>query len=282
MKIINAHLHLPEIDKMMEEKNKYLGMLESIPSFKDAAETLQYLSIDTVLAQMEEAGISQSVLFACYAPIVYSSNEFVAAICAKHPDKFIGFASVDPRDENAVSVLENAVVNLGLRGLKLHPPLQDFFANDPAMWPVYAKAAELDIPVVFHVGSTPFGALAKLSQANPLLLDDVAVAFPTLKIMLTHLGTLWQHEAFMVVEKNPNVYIDTAAYPYEIRELLTENLVRRVGEDKFIFGTDFPMPYEGHQHRMTDFVETIRGLALDEGTKEKIFYRNFESMLSRR
>jgi uncharacterized protein len=281
MKIINAHLHLPEIDKMMEEKSKYLGILETIPSFKDAAQTLKYLTIETVLGQMDEAGIAQSVLFACYAPIVYASNEFVAAVCAKFPDRFIGFASIDPRDKDAPQVLEHAVQSLGLRGLKLHPPLQDFFANDRLMWPVYEKAAELDIPVVFHVGSTPFGALAKLSQANPLLLDDVAVAFPTLKIMLTHLGTLWQDEAFMVVEKNPNVYIDTAAYPYEIKELLTENLVRRVGEDKFIFGTDFPMPYEGHQHRMKDFVETVQGLALSPGTLEKIFSSNFERMLSK-
>jgi len=279
MKIINAHLHLIEIDKIAN-KEKYLSVLGNIPFFRNLEETMQLISLESVINQMEEAKITQSVLFACYAPIVYSSNEFVAKICKDNPDKFIGFASLDPKDKNATNILENAVVNMGLRGLKFHPPLQNFYPNDKMMWPIYEKASQLDIPIVFHVGSTPFGSLAKLSQANPILIDEVAVNFPKLNIILTHLGTLWYNETFMVVEKNPNVYVDTSAYPYEIKRLLNENLVKRVGENKFIFGTDFPMPYEGKTHRMKDYVESINSLNLSKIIKEKILCKNFEKLMS--
>jgi len=281
MKIINAHLHLIELDKVMQDQGKYLELIKSIPSFSNLEATMQILSKESVLQQMDEAGITTSVLFACYAPILYASNEFVSRTCQQHPDKFIGFASVNPHDKNAPQVLEHAVKDLGLRGLKFHPPLQNFFPNSRELGPIYQKAAELKIPVVFHVGSTPFGNLVRLSQANPLLLDDVAVEFPNLTIILTHLGTLWHNESFMVVEKNPNVYLDTAAYPHEITELLTKNLVDRLGATKLIFGTDFPMPYENKTHRMKDYVNCINKLNLSPEIKENIFHKNFERILGR-
>jgi predicted TIM-barrel fold metal-dependent hydrolase len=229
---------------------------------------------------MDEAGIDKTVLFACICPILYSSNEFVAENCQKYPDKFIGFASVDPNDSHALMDLENAIKNLHLKGLKFHPPMQHFMPNDKQVWPIYDLANQLHIPVVFHVGSTPFGSLALLKQANPILIDEVAVAFPQLPIILTHLGTLWHNESFMVAEKNAHVYIDTAAYPHEIGELMTEKLIKRVGENKFIFGTDFPMPYEDKLHEMKDFVECIQKLKISDKVKEMIFCKNLESILS--
>ncbi len=279
MKIINSHVHLIELDKVLESGAKYLEYLKNIPSFRKIEETIALISPEVILSQMEEAGISQSILFACEAPILYASNEFVAKVCQQFKDKFIGFASVNPKKEEAVKVLEDGIRNLGLKGLKLHPPLQDFYPNDKIAWPVYEKATQLNIPVVFHVGTTPFGSLVKLSQANPILIDEVAIAFPELKIILAHMGTLWHNETFMVAEKNPNVFIDTAAYPHEIKNLLTENLIKRVGEDKFIFGTDFPMPYEGQIHRMKDYVDCINGLSLSQEIKEKIFHENLEKLL---
>lgn len=283
MKIINCHLHLIETENI-SQMEKSLELLKNIPSFSafgEKEEMIKFLSLKNVIKQIDEAGISKSVLFACQAPFVYASNEFVAEVCRKFPEKFIGFASVDPKDPEAPSKLEAAVKNLGLAGLKLHPPLQDFFPNDRKVWPIYEKAQELGIPVVFHVGTTPFGPLVKLAQANPILIDEIANDFPKLKIILTHLGTLWSDEAFMVAEKNPHVYVDTAAYPYEIKKLLTVDLIKRVGEDKFIFGTDFPMPYEGKSHRMKDYVDCINKIDLPIELKEKIFYKNFENLMGR-
>ncbi|MBN2273911.1 MAG: amidohydrolase [Bacteroidales bacterium] len=283
MKIINTHAHLIEIEKVLQDGGqKYLSFLRDIPTFSAVEQVTAMLSVENLLQQMDEAGVEKSVLFAMYSPILFASNEFVAGICNQFPGRFTGFASVDIKNREAPDILEDAVKKLGLKGLKLHPPLQDFHPNDKAVWPIYEKARDLNIPVVFHVGTTPFGNLVKLSQANPVLLDEVANDFPDLTIILTHLGTLWHNESFMVTEKHTNVYIDTAAYPYEIKELLNENLIRRVGENKFIFGTDFPMPYEGKMHRIGDFVDCIKALDISGELKEMIFYVNFENLMKSR
>lgn len=278
MEIVNAHVHMIELDKMMQ-KNAGLSLPAGISVLRNLEASLPMLLPQTLIAQMDEAGIAKSILYAVEAPIVYASNEYVHALCEKFPDRLIGFASVTPKDADAPAVLESAVRNLGMKGLKLHPPLQDFFPDDQAVFGVYEKAAELNIPVVFHVGTTPFGSLCRLSQANPLLIDEVAVRFPTLRIMLTHLGTLWHNEAFMVVEKNPNVFIDTAAYVNEIREILTPDMITRIGADKIIFGTDYPMPYAGQLHCMKDFVDCISDLSLPEDVLQGIFHKNLNRLL---
>ncbi|HUT59999.1 MAG TPA: amidohydrolase family protein [Phycisphaerae bacterium] len=250
--------------------------------FGEFRDSLPLLSAREMIRQMDEAGIAQSIIYAVDAPIVYASNEYVHRLCERYGDRLIGFASVNPMRSGAVEKFQRAIEDLSLRGLKLHPPLQRFFPNDESVFPLYEKAAELNVPVVFHVGTTPFGSLCRLAHANPLLIDDVAVAFPSLRIMLTHLGTLWHHEAFMVVEKNPNVYIDTAAYLYEIPEILTRDTVERIGRDKVIFGTDYPMPYVGRVHRMKDFVDALRQLDLPGEMLDGIFSGNVQAFLNGR
>ena len=280
MQIINAHTHVVDANEVFAEGNRhYLDYLRGIPTFSDLNQVEAMLSVENLLKQMDEAGIEKSVLFAMEGPILTAGNEFVANLCTEYPNRFIGFASVNPLLPKASYKLKRAIECHNLKGLKLHPPLQNFYPNDPAIWPVYQMASDLGIPVVFHVGSTPFGNMVKLKQADPILIDDVANAFPGLKIVLTHLGTLWHNESFMITEKHPNVYIDTAAYPYELKELLNEKLIMRVGEKKFIFGTDFPMPYEGKLHRLKDFVECILELNISSDLKEQIFFSNFQTMM---
>lgn len=281
MRIINSHTHLIDTKEVLATENQhYLEYLSEIPTFTDVDKVSQMLSVENLLMQMDEAGIEKSVLFAVDAPLLTASNDFVKNICNEYPDRFIGFASINPNRKDFLRKIKNAIENLGLSGCKFHPPLQDFYTNDSKLWPMYKLISEMEIPIVFHVGSTPFGNLVKLKQADPLLIDDVANDFPNLKIILTHLGTLWHNESFMIAEKHPNVYIDTAAYPHEIEELLTERLIKRVGSEKFLFGTDFPMPYEGGMHRMVDFVECFKQLNISEELKEMILHRNFEQLMN--
>lgn len=276
--IINAHAHLIDLEGMLRKFGN-VAIPSGIAVLDDLDATLGMLRPEVLIAQMDEAGIAQTVIYAVEAPIVYSGNEYVSELCQRFPDRLMGFASVDPKAKDAPAILEHAVRNLGLKGLKLHPPLQHFYPNDEAIFPVYEKAVELNIPIVFHVGTTPFGAMCRLSTANPILIDDVASQFPTLRIMLTHLGTLWHCEAFMVVEKNPNVFIDTAAYAYEIPQILTPDLISRIGPNKVVFGTDFPMPYANRPHRMKDFVDAIHGLKLSDEVRHGFFRGNFNRLL---
>jgi len=278
MKIVNAHVHMIDVLGMLEKRPNSF-MPSGIGVYENLEATVPLLLPSTLLKQMDEAGIETSILYAVEAPILFSSNAYVHKLCKQHPDRLIGFASVDPLAPNAVEDLARAILDYGLKGLKFHPPLQDFYPNDERIFPVYEKAVSLNIPVVFHVGTTPFGALCKLSQADPLLIDDVANSFPALRIMLTHLSTLWQNSAFMVVEKHPNVFIDTAAYLYEIPEILDSNLVKRLGQDKIIFGTDYPNPFAGEPHNMKSFVDCILSLNLDDQTKDRILNKNIEILL---
>jgi len=277
-KTINAHVHMVEVEKALKGDLKK-ALSQDISIFQNLQAAIKLMDPKALLAQMDEAGIERSVLYACEAPILYASNEYVALLCERYKGRLIGFASVDPKRRDAIKVVENAVKKLGLKGLKFHPPLQRFYPNDKRFFPIYKKADELGIPIVFHVGSTPFGSMVRLDQANPILIDEIACAFPKMKIILTHLGTLWHNESFMVVEKNPNVFIDTAAYIYEIKELLTADTVERVGAKKFIFGTDYPTSYGGNVHSMKDFVNCINGLDLPSDIKEGIFYKNFQKIL---
>jgi len=275
---INAHVHMIDLQGMASKYGN-VALTGGIAVLQEIQNALPLLRPDVLLSQMDEAGIAQSILYAVEAPIVYASNEYVHELCERYPDRLLGFASVDPTSAEAPALLEKAVRELDMKGLKLHPPLQNFFPNDEAVFPLYAKAAELDIPVVFHVGTTPFGPICRLAQANPVLLDEVAVAFPTLRILLTHLGTLWHREAFMVVEKNPNVFIDTAAYITEIPEILTPDIVRRIGNDRIIFGTDYPMPYADRPHRMREFVDVIEQLHLTRDIVRGILCDNVGRLL---
>ena len=278
MRIVNSHVHMVELTEDLKHNGPSIP--EGISVYKNIRQSIDLLSVETLLSQMDEAGIEKSVLFAVDAPILYSSNDYVSTLCRQHPYRFLGFASLNPKDTNAAATLEHAINDLGLKGLKFHPPLQDFYPNDETVYPIYEKATQLDIPVVFHVGTTPFGNRCKLSQANPLLIDDVANNFPDLRIMLTHLGTLWHNESFMVVEKHPNVFIDTAAYLYEIPRLLDINLIKRLGTNKVIFGTDYPSPFVDEPHCMKKFVDCITSLGFSQDLLEDIFFNNFNCFLN--
>ena len=204
MRIINSHTHLIDISKVFSAENQhYLEYLKDIPTFSDVDKVSKMLSVENLLSQMDEAGIEKSILFAVDAPLLTAGNDFVEKICQQHAERFIGFASVNPNRENAFEIMKNIVEKSAMKGMKFHPPLQDFYPNDRKMWPIYKLASDAGQPVVFHVGSTPFGNLVKLKQADPLLIDDVANEFPELKIVLTHLGTLWHNESFMIAEKQP-------------------------------------------------------------------------------
>ena len=281
MRIINAHVHMIEADAMFRDGDT-ITLPGGVSVLREIKQTLPLLSPDVLLEQMDDADIETAVLYAVDAPIVYASNQYVQELCNKYPERLMGFASVNPLAADAADTLENAVEKMNMRGLKLHPPLQGFAPDDERVFPVYDKAQELGLPVVFHVGSTPFGSMCRLKYADPLKVDDVAVNFPDLPIMLTHLGTLWHNEAFMVVEKNPNVFIDTAGYLNEICKILTPEIISRIGSDKIIFGTDYPMPYGAEKHRMKDFVDCIRKLAVSEQNLQNIFADNFERLLKGR
>ena len=176
------------------------------------------------------------------------SNEEIAELAAQHSDAVIPFASVDPgRGRAGVKMLHRLVTEHGMRGLKLHPNAQEFFPDDHSAYPLYESAQELGIPVLFHTGHTGVGAgergggRIRLKYSNPMAVDDVAVDFPDLAIVLAHPSFPWQDEALSVARHKPLVHIDLSGWsPKYFPPSLVQH-ANSILQDKVLFGSDFPL-----------------------------------------
>jgi uncharacterized protein len=176
------------------------------------------------------------------------SNDAVADLGAAHPDVVIPFASIDPtRGPAAVHEAKRLVSAGRVRGLKLHPPLQQFAPNDPMAYPLYEVFAEARLPVLFHTGHSgigtgmPGGGGVRQKYGNPMLVDDVAVDFPDLPIILAHPSFPWQDEAISVCLHKPTVHIDLSGWS---PKYFPANLIQYANtllKTKVLFGSDYPL-----------------------------------------
>ena len=176
------------------------------------------------------------------------SNEEIAELAAEHADVVIPFASIDPHSGAAGAAKVRGLVDRhGVRGFKFHPNQQAFFPGDREFYPLYAAIAETGLPVVFHTGHTgvgagqPGGGGIRLKFSNPMAVDDVAVDFPEMPIVLAHPSFPWQDEAISVALHKPNVYIDLSGWS---PKYFPANLVQYANtllKEKVLFGSDYPV-----------------------------------------
>jgi predicted TIM-barrel fold metal-dependent hydrolase len=161
---------------------------------------------------------------------------------------------------------------MGFRGVKLYPTYQQFYANDSRLYPLYAKAQEKGIPVMIHTGSSIFRG-SRLKYGDPLYMDDVAVDFPELILLMAHSGRgFWYNRAYFLAKLHANVYMEISGLPpQKLLNYFPE--LERVA-DKVIFGSDWP----GMPHIRRN-IEAIRSLPLEEETKEKILGGNAARIL---
>jgi predicted TIM-barrel fold metal-dependent hydrolase len=168
-------------------------------------------------------------------------NEYVADYVGRHPEKLIGFCSVDPHDADAVEQLDHAVKRLGLRGLKVGPIYQNIHPQDERFLALMARAEALGVPVLIHQGTT-FCSNVSLELANPILLQPIALRFPKLRMLIAHMGHPWIAETLVLIRKHPHFYTDISALyyrPWQFYNALV--LAMEYGVlDKLLFGTDYP------------------------------------------
>ncbi|MDD3173763.1 MAG: amidohydrolase family protein [Herbinix sp.] len=204
------------------------------------------------------------------------TNEQVAEAVAINPQRFIGFASVDPAREDALEVLKKAFVELKLCGLKLHPSKQKFYPDDTKMDKIYELCIEYNKPIIFHSGvSMEPDTLTK--YAHPLRFEEVAARFPKLRFCLAHFGWPWVREVCMLMLKYRNVYTDTAFLYFDNpKEFYAQSFgvdigpywIERSLRHQVMFGSDEPRL---EQIRM---IKAIREMNLRESTKEMILGGN--------
>ncbi len=169
-------------------------------------------------------------------------NEQIAAYVNQHPEKLIGFAGLDPSDpDHAIEEMHRCKNDLSMRGVAIAPGAQDFHPTDSRATRVYAEAASLGLPVIFHTGPQITNPV-KLEYTRPVLLDEIARDLPKLKILIAHLGSPWIHETLALLAKHDNVFADTSwmmHQPWEAYLALIK--AHQLGViDKLLFGSGFP------------------------------------------
>jgi hypothetical protein len=232
------------------------------------------LTPEGIVRYLRDNGVDYAVALAELSPITTGtlSNEKVSALC-QEVDQLIPFCNVNPAlVADLAGELERYVSEMGFRGVKLYPTYQQFYANDSRLYPLYAKAQEKGIPVMIHTGSSIFRG-SRLKYGDPLYMDDVAVDFPELILLMEHSGRgFWYNRAYFLAKLHANVYMEISGLPpQKLLNYFPE--LERVA-DKVIFGSDWP----GMPHIRRN-IEAIRSLPLEEETKEKILGGNAARIL---
>jgi predicted TIM-barrel fold metal-dependent hydrolase len=175
-------------------------------------------------------------------------NEEVAETAAENGDVMIPFASIDPhKGRLGARDARRLIESFGVRGFKFHPTVQGFFPNDRMAYRLYEVIAEARLPAIFHSGHSGIGTGMRgggglrLKYSNPIHLDDVAVDFPDMPIIIAHPSWPWQSEALSVCLHKPNVYIDLSGWsPKYFAPELVQHANTQL-KRKMLFGSDFPL-----------------------------------------
>jgi predicted TIM-barrel fold metal-dependent hydrolase len=268
--IIDFHIHIGlyhEYHPWVIEWMK--GEMEDPEAFMD-----EVMKPEVFSRYLQENGVDYGVALAELSPITTGmlSNETVIEFCKK-VDCLIPFCCINPfLVGDLAGELKRYVTELGFRGLKIYPTYHHFYVNSSRLYPLYAVAQDLGIPIMIHTGSSIFRG-SRLKYGDPLYIDDVAVDFPDLSLLMVHSGRgFWYERAYFLAKLHPNVYMEIAGLPPQrLLEYFPE--LERVA-DKVVFGSDWPgMPYIGRN------IKLIRELPLKEETKDKILGGNAARIL---
>jgi predicted TIM-barrel fold metal-dependent hydrolase len=168
-------------------------------------------------------------------------DDFIAGFVAQAPDKLLGFASCDPTQPYPLEDLRRGTEEFGLVGVKMAPMYAGFDPRDEWCAPIYAFCQERGLPILFHSGTT-FIRTAPLRYTRPWLFDEVAIAYPELRMVLAHVGHPFGEECLVVIRKHPHVYADISALYYRPWQFYTMLIAAQEYHvtHKLLFGTDSP------------------------------------------
>lgn len=237
------------------------------------------VSIEEYLRKMDRSGVERSLLIAVRAGDLRMKGSFeipyqqVAKWCDRYPDRFSGLAGVDPyRGMQGLRDLEQAVREYGFIGAHLYPHWFRLAPDAALYYPYYAKCCELDVPVMMQVGQNLiYQKEVRLpSVARPILLDQIAIDFPELKLIGIHIGVPWTDEMIAMAWKHANVFIGIDAYAPKYLSPALKHYMNSYGSDKVLFGTDWPVidperavaEMVAHQFKPDALAKIMRGNAV--------------------
>jgi uncharacterized protein len=265
---VHVHLeHMGELSAVDEGARRYFGQSGATHDWLALAEYYRSRSIGCVIFTVDEKLTGRPQV----------SNDAVAQFAAENADIAMAFASIDPsRGPEAVREARRLVATGGIHGLKLHPPLQQFYPNDRMAYPLYEVFAEARLPVLFHTGHSGIGTGMsggggiRLKYGNPMPIDDVAVDFPEMPIILAHPSFPWQDEAISVCLHKPQVYIDLSGWSPKYFSPTLVQYANTLLKHKVLFGSDYPLLTPDRwlsDFQKIDIRDDVRPLILKENAR---------------
>ena len=261
--IVDVHTHLPSHPDTIPESERLTESTMRSGTTVQLSNTIEdYLQ---AMAPVDKAFIfgiaprpwarGRNVLRRAGWPDAMNHNDIAAEVAKRAPEKIIPFMSLHPLDPSMNEEYDRSVGDLGCKGIKLGPNYQDFDPVGADAFKLYARLEHDGLPIVFHQGTSPMWD-APLRYAHPLMMDQVAMAFPRLKIVMAHLGHPWHVDCLAVVRKHTNVWADVSAQFY--RPWSFWNGMRLFYEwgvtGKILFASDWPVS------RPQDNIDGLRSL----------------------
>ncbi|MDQ3283273.1 MAG: amidohydrolase family protein [Acidobacteriota bacterium] len=275
-RVFDAHIHVQPWHMV---KPEVLAMIDDA-SHANAKEVLS--SPENLLRHLDAEGVERACCINYVSPDVMGFtrevNDWIADFTREHRDRLVPVGSVNPLHELHVRDEIRRVLDLGIGMIKIHPPHQLFTPNGyrGELWQlaeIYRECEERGVPIMFHTGTSVFPR-ARNVFADPMPIDDVAIDFPRLRIILAHAGRpIYGETAFFLARRHPNVYLDISGIP-------PKSLLRylpRVASiaEKVLWGTDWPSP---GVVSMRKNVEEFRALGLGEEVERAILWDNAAKM----
>jgi hypothetical protein len=220
---------------------------------KDPPSVLNRVTTDPkfFVAMLDKANVEKALLISIVSPDIegmpFEYNDFLSEYAKDFPDRLIPIGSIHPRlTSDARKDFEHVIDELEMRGIKIHPSHQLVYPNEyrqgnGALGTIYAMAQDRKLPVIIHTGTSVFPK-ARNIYADPIYVDDVAVDYPDLNIVLAHGGRpLWTQTALFLIRRHKNVYMDISGIPPEI--LLHYFPKLEEISEKVMFGSDWAGPF---------------------------------------
>jgi hypothetical protein len=270
IRAIDIHIHVQPVEMLKPETMQAFGAHHA--DFAEIREIMR--SPARFLEYLDRVGVEKAVLINYVSPEVMGftaeANDWVAEYARFAPDRLIPCGSVHPRYCADCAAEVDRLAGLGIRMLKVHPPHQLIYPNQyrtdlPQQAEIYERAQALGMPVMFHTGTSVFPG-ARNKFAEPIYIDDLLVDFPQLRIILAHGGRpLWMDEAFFLLRRSKNVFLDISSVP-------PQNLLKYFPRlesvaDHAMFGSDWPGP--GVKDIGAN-LERFRALPISEEAKREI------------
>jgi len=267
MEVIDFHTHYIRKELL---NPTWLNYLESInPEFYEKADDFSSHP-ELFISYLDTQGVRYAVVLPECAPATSGDvpTEEVIEYC-RGQERLIPFTSLNPNvHPDLPAKLESYVKEGGVRGVKLHPSYQFFYPNEARLYPLYAKAQELRVPIIYHIGTSIFKG-TKLKYCDPIHLDDVAIDFPDLTLVMAHSGRgFWYSECFALSRLHKNIYMDVTGLPPQ--NLLNYFPELEKNSEKVLFGSDWPTMPTGIRKN----AEAIQSLPLGDRAIEAILYKN--------